>query len=197
MRSERSSAASWQCYKRSHGGMWVRATRTEESILLEWQIRTVHDAGRVRTLDANGDVVSDVRTPHARWGTTWHLAGSVPLDDAFVEWSGVPLFDACAAGAMQHMAAALAAGYGETPEEIVSWFSDMASGDWLIEGAQYRIVRDVPPVEGLVGSVGTLALDADGNPILTLHVGERAYPVGLEDPATLRAFLCSSEIIAE
>ena len=181
-------------YVRSPNGMWVRAVRTEEAIRLEWQSRTRQDAGRIRTLDANGSVVDDVPASKAQWGPVWESAGEVPLNDAFVSWTTVRAFDACAFGVMRHLVGLMVGGYHseerDDPEEIVEWFQDMASLQWIAEGAEYRIDREVEPLVGLVGSHGVLAMN--DRPVLYLTVGEREYPISLDTPEAVRAFLIAA-----
>jgi len=177
-------------YVRSPNGMWVRAVRTEEAIRLEWQSRTRQEAGRVRTLDANGNVVDDVPASKAQWGPVWEIAGEVPLGDAFVAWTTVRAFDACAFGVMRHLVGLLAHGYGETPEDVVGWFQDMGSLQWIVEGVEYRIDRELEPLVGIVGSRGVIAMN--DRPFLYLTVGEREYPISLDSVEAQRALLIAA-----
>ena len=188
--SAKKSALPWQHYVRSPNGMWVRAVRTAEAIRLEWQARTRQEAGRIRTLDANGSVVDDVPSAKVQWGPVWENAGEVPLGDAFVSWTGVRAFDACAFGVMRHLVGLLAHGYGETPEEVVGWFFDMGVLQWIVEGVEYRVDREVEPLVGIVGSRGVIALN--DRPVICLTVGEREYPITLDTPESLRAFLVAA-----
>lgn len=191
MMSVRRSALPWDHYVRSPNGMWVRAVRTEDAIRLEWQSRTQQSAGRVQTLDANGSVVDDVPTSKVQWGPTWEIAGEVPLGDAFVAWTTVRAFDSCAFGVMRHLVGLMAHGYGEEPEEIVEWFQDMEALQWIVEGAEYRIDREVEPLVGMVGSRGGISLEGE-TPVLRLVVGEREYPILLNAPEIFRAFLVAA-----
>lgn len=194
-------ALPWEHYARAPSGMWVRATRTADQIRLEWQVRTVVSRGRVQTLDANGGVERTEGIARAQWGSPWALAGALPLDDAFVAWSTVRHYDACAYGAMRHLAGLLAGGYGPAeadPEEedaaaIVGWFRDLGALAWLAEGARYRLDREHAPLVGLVGAAGTLGWSEDC-PVLYLAVGEREYPIRLDTAEAHRALLIAATV---
>jgi hypothetical protein len=196
--SERKSTLPWEHYARAPSGMWIRAMRTLEEIRLEWQVRKVVTAGKVLTLDVNGHPAQAEAVARERWGDAWSCAGTLPLDDAFVAWSTVREFDRCAYGVQRHLVGLLAGGYGaddnDDPAAIVDWFRDMASLSWIIDGARYRIDRDHAPLEGLVGSVGTLAWN--DLPTLYLSVAGREYPLLIDTPEMQRAILIATTVEA-
>jgi hypothetical protein len=154
--------------------------------------------GKVLTLDVNGRPAQAEPVARERWGDAWSCAGTLPLDDAFVCWSTVREFDRCAFGVQRHLVGLLAGGYGaegnDDPAAIVDWFRDMASMEWLIDGARYRIDRDHAPLEGLIGSVGTLAWN--DLPTLYLSVAGREYPLLIDTPEMQRAILIATTVEA-
>lgn len=197
MPSESKIALPWQCFAQSPGGLWLKATRDETTVALWWQARTRAANGRVQMVDANGAVLADTTVAQARWGDPWTCAGSIPLDDAFVEWAGVATFDACAHGVMRHMVGLAAAGYGDDLSEIVGWFRDLAALEWLIEGATYRIEAH-PLLEGIAGTVGVLWVSDDGaDYALDVRVGAGdPYRIALDTPALLRAALHATVVVS-
>jgi len=168
----------------------VKAERRLDAIALWWQPRTVTSAGRVQTLDADGRVTSDVPLARVKWADPWVSAGEVPLDDAFVEWTGVQRFDACVYGTMRHLSGLLACGFGDTPEEVVGWFGDMGALQWIVEGVLYRI-EGGDEFDGIDGSVGKMEFDEDNVPVFNVGVGSVTYPIRLDTGDLLRSVLCS------
>jgi hypothetical protein len=151
----------------------------------------------VQAVDANGAVLADTTVARARWDAPWTRAGAILLDDAFVEWSGVAAFDACAHGVMRHMVGLAAAGYGDDVADIVEWFRDLSALEWLIEGAAYRLEAH-PLWEGMAGAVGVLWADEDGTGhALDVRVGAESYRIPLHTLDLMRAMLQSAVVATE
>lgn len=198
MPRESKVALPWQCFAQSPSGLWLKAERDETTVSLWWQVRTRLAAnGRVQAVDANGAVLADTTVAQARWDAIWTRAGAVLLDDAFVEWSGVAAFDACAHGVMRHMVGMAAAGYGDDVADIVEWFRDLSSLEWLIEGAAYRLEAH-PLWEGLTGAMGILWVNEEETEhALDVRVGSESYRIPLNTPDLMRAMLQSAIVATE
>lgn len=195
MQSEIVSGLPLEHFSRSRMGLWVKGCRSMEEIQLLWQPRTVVQGSRVQTLDANGSVLRDEHVSEVRWGDAWNVAGVIPMDEAFAEWSGAHAFDACSYGVMRHMVDLCAAGYGETPEEVVSWFRDLGRLEWLIDGALYRVVSGSSPFDGLRGAIG-MVRGEDENLFFDIVVGEGTYSVSL-DSHDLHVAMLTKVFLAE
>jgi hypothetical protein len=151
----------------------------------------------VQTVDANGSVLSASSLARARWGATWERAGEIPIDEAWVAWTGVPDCDACVYGMMRHMVGLVAAGYGDDPEEVVGWFADVSLSQWLVHGAAYRIGRH-PQLEGIEGTVCRMRI-GDDSPyyVLDVDVGGRAFAIPIDTIEIQRAILQSALVVSD
>lgn len=126
-------------YCRSKEGLWVKAERDPLGIHVYWQVRSDTVGGWFMEYDAQGEVMSRVPITAAVYSDPWKLAGTIEPSNAIVEVAGLQDFDWFQFGMMRHAAELIALGWGDDPEDVMSWFDDPSEGFWIREG-EYKLV---------------------------------------------------------
>jgi|TARA_Y100000310_G_scaffold343401_1_gene450856 hypothetical protein len=104
----------------------------------------VYRGAHVEYLDANGDVSERLPVASGTVRPEWRQFGRVSLSNLEVfrifgayGFSGQ---DEVRSGLAVHLLELVAGGWGETPEEVVSWATPIAACRWLVEGQWYRVM---------------------------------------------------------
>ena len=138
MPQEKLTAPPSQHLARSKEGLWVKAERDAKGVHVFWQVRTTVVGGCLVEYDANGDESRRRPMQGIEYPDPWKLAGTVEPSAEIVEVAGLQDFDWFQFGLMRHAAELIALGYGDDPEEVLTWFEDVTKGEWIREG-EYRI----------------------------------------------------------
>ena len=157
MPHEKQTAPPSSHYCRSMDGLWVKAERGVIGVSVFWQSRSRVVGSDLVELDAQGEVMSSTPLAYARYADYWNLAGTISPSEHIIEIAGLQDFDWFQFGMMRHAAELIALGWGDEPEDVMSWFDDPREGHWIREGA-YRVCGpERKPLTGLDGA--TLVFD--------------------------------------
>ncbi|MBN2258104.1 MAG: hypothetical protein JW704_09795 [Anaerolineaceae bacterium] len=191
MKSRKKPERESECFAKSAEGMWVRAVLRDDGIELLWQVRTKVSGSNLLIFDANGAVEASTPRERAVYPESMRSAGLIPLDDAFVEFCGVENFSDAVIAVMRHAAYMLACGYGDTPEEIVEWFSDLKEVKFM-DGTSYKIISERDEFRGLIGVKGVVYKDEDDVHVLHAMVMEEEFQIPLIDNKILISFIIAT-----
>jgi len=136
---------------RSPEGLWVKAERDPQAIRVYWQARTTIQDGQFVELDANGSVDRTIPVHRMRYGDPWRQAGEIQISRELIDLCGLQDFDWFLFGLMRHSAGLIAHGFGEDPEEVMSWFDDVAAADYIVGGVYEVVGPGREPFVGLEG----------------------------------------------
>lgn len=163
-------------YVRSSDGMWVKSQIVDNGIELLWQVRTQVCGDKILVYDANGVVDYEMDKAKAVYPASMRSAGTILIDDAFVEFCGEDRYEDALYAIMRHAAHMLAEGYGDSPEEIVNLLSDIKSADFM-NGVSYKFEKGLPPFEYLEGLMGKISIDENDWVQLKIHSTYEEYGV--------------------
>jgi len=173
--------------------MWIKSQLNDDGIELLWQVRTRRVGGEVHVYDSNGDMESATPCNEFAYGDPMKSAGVIPLNDSFVEFCGAERFEEFANAVMRHSAYMLAGGYGETPEEIVSWFSDFSDTDRpYIGNGEYKFIEDCDPFNDIKGLIGTVYMSEENTLNVLIGVRKQEFSVPLIDDNDVISFMVST-----
>lgn len=177
-------------YAKSPDGMWVKSVLLESGIELFWQIRTKVVGSEMISYDYNGSVLSSQPINRVVYPEPMKSAGTVPLDDSFVEFCGVDKFDSMIQAIMRHLVGMLVSGYGDTPEEIVSWYRNLSELNFIV-GSDFKFVEENEPFLDLLG-LTCVVEEVDGEITARISVAEHIFDVPLIDNETIVSFILST-----
>lgn len=141
-------------YEKSEEGLWVKAVLGLNNIDISWQIRHEVVNGKVNIIGAQGEIIESVSQAQADFDELWVSCGSIPIgSDDMIDMCGVSNFDLMLNGLMRHVVRLIVLGWGETPDDVVGWFGDIKSCDFIVSGKY--VVGDEPigMFDGLSGSI--------------------------------------------
>lgn len=144
-------------YCRTPDGLWIKSERVPNAVRVCWQARTRVDAGALVELDAQGEECQRTGLRSATYPDPWQLAGEILADASIVEIAGLQDFDWFQFGLARHAAELIRLGYGDTPQEVMGWFTDLRAADYIRAG-EYRVVG---PERGPFRALGALRLIVD------------------------------------
>lgn len=198
MPQEKQTRQPLEFYAKSDKDLWVRAVLLEGQIRVEWQPRYVYNKGYLDTIDANGDVERHVPifgSHHEQ--NPYRLAGVIPITNEMIRFCGVQNFEKFVYGIMRHVASMIVHGYGEDPEEVVSWFNDFKEQvsdfiPYLVDG-KYKIVGPaMEPFSGsLIGKVISL-IYKDGKLESSIEVAENKFVFPLDNNQIITSFIIAT-----
>ena len=169
----------------------MKAERTDDEIRVLWLPRYEYSNGYVSTINANGEVESRVLASRVRYEKGYRDAGSIPIDDALVEFCGVAFFDRFIYAVMVHATRLVAGGWGETPSEVVGWFKDFEQKNYI--NGEYKFISPgTDPFVGLEGCAFKIDHTDEDVMVVRIAVREAEFSVELADSKTVTAFLLST-----
>lgn len=121
-------------YARSSGGLWVRSAldTSAGAIVTAWQVRHAVDCGSIVRLDENGDEMDRAPMREAAFGEEWVSVCEINLDDSDLIGMAPPQsLSRVLKGLMIHSATMVAAGWGDTAEEVGEWYREPWRGDFI------------------------------------------------------------------
>jgi len=145
----------------------------------------------VTVFDFNGDVKETVHGSEIDWGDEWRLAGSIPLVDEMVVMSGLQHFDEFANSLMRHAVRLLTCGYGETPEEVIEWFSNFGERKFVVED-EYCITRSHGEFQDLQNHYIVVDRKDDGSLIGTINIRGVEFEFDLNDSEVFTSFVVAT-----
>jgi len=172
--------------------MWVKTQLVDDGIALLWQVRTRVIKGILNTYDANGEIESSVPIHRATYGPPMRIAGTIPLNDEFVEYCGMDMFEDFGNAVMRHAACLLACGHGDRPEDIVEWFTDLSEGEF-IQAGNYKFIQDSPPFNDIGGLLCTVYMNDDNDLVASVEVSDDKFDVLLNTPKLMISFMISTK----
>lgn len=136
---------------KSEKGLWVKSLREGNDVAVYVQPCTRVRDGQFERLDANGEVKSAVSVKLMSYDSPWELCGKIPIEDSWLKYCPLLDFDKFVYGIERHVAHLIALGFGDTPEEVVGWFSELSEAEFVME-ADYEVVG--PEYGALAGMRG-------------------------------------------
>jgi hypothetical protein len=133
-------------------GLWVRARVEGDEILVDVQERVVVRGGIAQGIGADGEVRWEAAVQAARPAGAWYEVARVSFGAPW-EALRVPLLEwgRVLAGVQRHLVGLVAAGWGDSVEEVAAWFVDPLAGATCIVPGVYRMVGSYPPLLGFEG----------------------------------------------
>lgn len=174
---------------RSKGGLWVKGVRSELGIDIFWKPRFEYERGRIKRYDFNGDVESECNVASVEWGDEWVHAGTIELVDEMVELSGIKDFDSLSDGLMRHAVNLITCGYGDSPEEVIDWFSDFDSLKFIVDG-EYRIIGSHGDIEELTGY--HVNVNRDDGLVAVANIMGAEFEFDLRDNSIITSFIIAT-----
>ena len=191
MKSRKSKKLDSEIYAKSADGLWAKANLVDSGIELFWQVRTKVSGKNLLVFDINGSVESSIPRERAIYPEHWRSAGIIPVDDDFVEFCGIDRFDETIAAVMRHATYMLAGGYGDEPEDIIEWFTDMREKKFL-SGTAYKFIKDCDPFVDLVGIKGVVNIGDDDKFVLKTMVRDTTFDMILDSDKVLTSFMVAT-----
>jgi hypothetical protein len=177
---------------RSPTGLWIKGFRTDEKIEIFWQPRFKVEGGKAYLIDANGEVESCVNAAEVQWGDLWRLAGTIPLIDEMVKLAGIKDFESFVYGLMRHCVELIARGFGEEPEEVVSWFVEDFSEFKFVAESDYKITSPHGEFMDLDNEVVTVSRGEENKLFAEIVIGRTGYEFEINEPKMLVSFIIST-----
>lgn len=178
-------------YAKTQEGMWVKARLIDEGIELLWQVRTRVNCGNFILYDANGNIESSQSVGKIHYPDFMKSAGIVKIDDDFIEFCGIKFFNDMVASVMRHMVAMVIVGYGDSPEDIVEWYSDI-SGLKFLTGTRFKFDYECDPFIDMVGLIGFVDINDDGEYFVNVNVNNDYFCIPLDCNDVLVSFIIST-----
>lgn len=181
-------------YSRSKNGLWIRALLETNEIGVYWHERYEAKGGQVRVIGPDDEVEREVPVQSADIGESWVKAGAIPVGRELLELLSLKSdFELLLTGIMRHVTQLIAQGWGRTPSEVVEWFRDIKSLEFLVVG-KYDVHGPCrPPMEGLEGTVMEVSSGKNGLFKAEIVVTEKSrFKVDLDDPKVIGAILIGS-----
>ncbi len=130
------------CYVKTSLGLWIcgDVDLGRGVVSLKWQRRFKVRDGIVSTVDFSGAVIgTQLSNSDLDFGDHWVVAGEIDVDGGALR--DVPFkFRSMAMNSISiHMARLTYLGYGKSPSEVVTWFEDMKSLDFVVPGQDYIV----------------------------------------------------------
>lgn len=138
--------------------------------------------------DANGVATSSTPRHRAEYPPSMQSAGTIPIGAEFLEFAGEEYFEELVGAVMRHVTNMVAAGYGDTPEEVVEWFSPINELKFL-DGSSYVFVKELPPYEGLMGIKCLAKIDKNGSFKVEAMVSGNVFDLAIEGRKDLISFI--------
>lgn len=165
--------------------MWVKAEVDDAGIHFYWQQRTIAEKGEILVFDWNGEVESRHKYGEFQYGDLYRSFGSILFDASFVENWGAD-YDAAIESICSHVLKLVILGYGDNPEQIVGWFRDMESMEFLVE-SDYQFVVGRGSFLGMDGTRVSVSIDDD---IISIH--KDGYDYTIDDTNVAKDFVLST-----
>lgn len=182
----------------SRDNLWVKSVWDKERgvIILCWQTRYRIVDGRVEYIDENGEVFDRERVGFARFDANpWNKVDTLKLDTPeFVEMARGRMKDVINA-VMRHQCMMLALGFGDSAEDVGSWFECLTKRAYIGE-TSYWIENGCGDFHGCDGMKLHVHADEDDKISATLSV-EGGESVELESIESEIDFLISTVPEAE
>lgn len=141
----------------------MKAERVENEVVVYWQDRYRPDEyGNVLRIGPDNEVIEKMRPDRARFkDKAWVEAGRINLcREEVYEMAGLKDLDRMVMGIMKQVCELIALGWGETPSQVVEWFGEPESGDFLVD-SRYMVEVSRGPFSGMAGNAVRLKYDAD------------------------------------
>ena len=121
-------------YARSSGGLWVRSAldTSAGSIVTAWQVRHAVDCGSIVRLDENGEEIDRASMREVTFGEERDSECEINLDDRnLIDMAPPHTLSRVIKGLMIHSATMVAAGWGDTADEVGEWYREPWRGDFI------------------------------------------------------------------
>lgn len=171
--------------------MWVKAKYIDSGIELSWQVRTNFIKGNLISYDSNGMVETSCPIERAHYYDSMKSAGIVNIDDNFAKFCGIEHFNDVIFSIMRHMVNMVTAGYGDNPEEVVGWYSNISELKFLV-GTRFRFDYEYEPFVDMIGLIGFVDIDDDGEYVVSIEVRNDIFRVPLDSDKILVSFIIST-----
>lgn len=154
-------------YRRSREGVWVRATScsTDGVIRLQHQPVVKHTMGIVTVLGLRSHREEPFTPSSETLTRPWSEGACLSLDEApFPDLclsAGVNRMTGMIQGVLNHASGLFASGYGEDEAEVLSWFKDLRSLEFVESSMKYEVIAGHPPVNFLESGPVRLAVRGD------------------------------------
>lgn len=139
-------------FVKSPQGLWVKAELRGDTIGVFVQERTQVREGRFEKLNPNGDVASSSSIVHMVYDEPYLQCGTIRVENTWLEECSVMDLDKLIYGVQRHVVRMIAGGWGDTPDEVVTWFNELMEGHFIAP-AEYEVVGPEHGIfEGLLGN---------------------------------------------
>lgn len=125
------SVESLEFYAKSENGLWVKAEIDINSINVYWQKRYKFSGNNVFVINAQGNICEEIDVSEIDYDS-WVQFGKISIiNDYLFELCDISNFDLLLFGLMRHVCLLTVLGYGETPDEVASWFDDFDKCEFI------------------------------------------------------------------
>lgn len=180
-----------ECLERSPGGLWVKGVRTQDAIEVFWKPRFRYERGVVTVFDFNGEIEREGPASRVKWGEEWRSAGVIELVDEMVVMSGLEHFEAFVNALTRHVVRLLVCGYGDSPGEVIGWFSDFSEREFVVEG-NYIVVGEHGEFDGLTGARVLVERSHSGSLLGAIAIRESEFGFDLDDSKLFTSFVIAA-----
>lgn len=125
------SVESLEYYAKSENGLWVKAELDVNSINVYWQKRYKFSGNSVFMINSQGNICEEIDVSEIGYDS-WVQFGKIStINDYLFELCDISNFDLLLFGLMRHVCLLTVLGYGETPDEVASWFDDFSKCEFI------------------------------------------------------------------
>jgi len=129
------------CIKKSPEGLWVKSELGDNSIDVYYHSRHQYRDGSFLHINSNGEVESECDPWHLEFDEPWVKVGEIGVNSKeFLGLCDVNEFDWLVYGVMRHVVGLIVLGWGDSIEDTVGLFENVALGEFVVPGCPYVIV---------------------------------------------------------
>ena len=172
-------------YMKTPNGIWVRAIActAQGTITLQHQPLLTHALGRTRVASLTSPPIYEPYSPSSeRIASPWTVGAAISMDEAplaqVLQEAGGNKAESLINGIMRHATGLFASGFGEDEQEVMGWFKDPASLEFIDDGMSYKVTQSYEPLKFL--AYGKVVLSRRGDGAIDCHFMIGDTPMNVE-----------------